>query len=183
VTAALAIDDDLSEPEAIRRAKHGDIRAFETLYRIHGPRVYAVALRLTGNANAASEATQDAFVRAWERLNTFRGESSFGTWLHRLTVNATLATRRSESRRLRRVEPRDPGTLALHGGREDDPAARMDLEAAIRALPAASRTVFVLHDVEGYDYEEIAELTGRAVSSVRSQISRARDRLRELLEA
>lgn len=182
VMRASKIADRPTEPETIRRAQAGDRDAFGTLYHLHAPRVYALALRLTGDRHAASEVTQDAFVRAWQRVGSFRGESAFATWLHRLTVNVALEAGRSDRRRLDRVEPRDPAVLTLHRATDAHPGLKLDLDDAIRLLPDRSRQVFVLHDVEGYDFDEIAVLTGLASSSLRGQLSRARERLRQLLE-
>jgi RNA polymerase sigma-70 factor, ECF subfamily len=181
MSRALQIVTPESEIDWIRRARAGDADAFEPLYRAHTSRVFAIALRLTGDRQHALDVMQDAFVRAWERIDSFRGESAFGTWLYRLTVNVALESRRSDVRRLRRVAPADPATLTLHAGRGDDPAARVDLERAIRELPEKARVVFVLHDIEGYNHAEIARLTGRAEGSVRAQLSRAREALRTML--
>ncbi|HVH66773.1 MAG TPA: RNA polymerase sigma factor [Gemmatimonadales bacterium] len=171
-----------------QRAQRGDRGAFEALYREHVGRVYALCLRLTADARRAEELTQDAFVRAWERLASFRGESAFGTWLYRLTVNVVFLSRRAERRRLRRVfTSDDPAALeqrgntgaAPHPGFE--PGLALDLERAIATLPAGAREVFVLHDVEGYRHAEIAELTGIAVGTSKAQLFRARRLLREAL--
>ena len=171
----------LDEVASIRAAQQGDIGAFESLYRLHVGRVYALALRLTGDPGRAGEATQDVFVRVWERVGTFRGESAFGTWLHRLAVNVVLQAERADARRLKRVDVRDPVTLALHPGPSSASEFHLDLDTAIARLPRRARLVFVLHDIEGYDHGEIAQLTGLALSSVRSQLSRARQTLRLFL--
>ncbi|MDF1505076.1 RNA polymerase sigma factor [Roseisolibacter sp. H3M3-2] len=155
---------------------------FAALYRAHVGRVYALCLRMTGDAAAATELTQDVFVRAWERLATFRGESAVGTWLHRLAVNVVLERLRADRRRLARVEPA--------GDWLDDCAApsprdavleRVDLDAALPRLAPGARLVFVLHDVEGYAHDEIARLTGLAPGTVRTQLHRARKHLSKLL--
>lgn len=182
------MDPDVPPPELISRAQQGDQAAFQALYHEHVGRVYALCLRLTADAGRAEELTQDAFVRAWERLATFRGESAFGTWLYRLTVNVVFLSRRAERRRARRVfATDDPAALErapAHdaageiGGR---PGLMLDLERAIAALPAGAREVFVLHDVEGYRHQEIARLTGIAVGTSKAQLFRARRLLREAL--
>jgi len=169
-----------SDPsELIHRAQQGDRAAFETLYHAHVGRVYALCLRLTADRALAEERTQDAFVRAWERLATFRGESAFSSWLYRLTVNEVLLGRRAERRREARiVTTDDPAAL------EQPRAATgtgLDLERAVAALPAGAREVFVLHEVEGYRHEEIAQLTGVAVGTSKAQLFRARRLLREAL--
>jgi RNA polymerase sigma-70 factor (ECF subfamily) len=164
-------------------ARSGDDLAFERLYRQHVGRVYALALRLCGSAAEADSLTQDTFVRAWERLATFRGESTFGTWLHRLAVNVILGDRRTEWRRNHRITASgDLLELQVAESRTPQPGIRLDLEAAIAALPAGARTVFVLHDVEGYEHAEIAELSGIAVGTSKAQLFRARRLLREALE-
>jgi len=172
----------VAERALVRAAQGGDLAAFEALYRASAAMVYAICLRMTAEAARAEELTQDAFVRAWERLATFRGESAFSTWLVRLAVNVAL----SERRRRRRGDDRltfpadlEPIAGAAAGGH---PAVAMDLERAIAALPEGARRVFVLHDVEGYEHAEIARLTGVAVGTSKAQLHRARRLLREVLE-
>jgi len=171
-----------SDPtDLIGRAQRGDREAFEALYRAHVGRVYALCLRLTADAAQAEERTQDAFVRAWERLGSFRRESAFATWLYRLTVNEVLRRRRSERRREQRVVGTDdPDALEQPRERQAE-AMGVDLERAVAALPAGAREVFVLHDVEGYRHEEIAKLTGVAVGTSKAQLFRARRLLRKAL--
>ena len=164
-----------------RRAADGDERAFETLYRRHAARIHTLVRRMA-DIGAADDLTQDIFVRAWNKLGTFRGESAFGTWLHRLAVNVVLSRRRSN--RVERgwiVESDD--AMAGHAAPVDQPAARMDLEAAIARLPEGSRQVFVLHDVEGWTHEEIAAHLGLVPGTSKSQLSRARNALRRMLDA
>jgi len=159
--------------------------AFRDLYRQHAGRVYALCLRLTGDAGAAAERTQDVFVRVWDRLSTFRGESAFGSWLHRLAVNVVLNERRTSGRRERRVTPvADPGLLerSREGEREPTVVLRMDLEQAIAALPEGAREVFVLYDIEGFGHAEIARLVGIAEGTSKAQLFRARRLLRESLD-
>ncbi len=166
---------------AVRRAQQGDAAAFEELYRTHAGRIHALCLRLEGDQARAEELTQDVFVRAWERLATFRGESAFGTWLHRLAVNVVLADRRSLWRRGRRlVFTDDPAAFERPG--EAVAGSTGELEGAIAALPRGARTVFVLHDVEGYTHEEIARLSGIAEGTSKAQLFRARRLLREALD-
>jgi RNA polymerase sigma-70 factor (ECF subfamily) len=167
---------------AVRRAQAGDADAFAALYRALVGRIYALCLRLEGDAVAAGERTQDVFIRAWERLPGFRHESSFGTWLHRLAVNVVLADRRAAWRRERRVTTTsEPETLQAPVTTAD-PAARMDLERAMALLPPGARAVFVLHDVEGYQHGEIAALLSIAEGTSKAQLFRARRLLREALE-
>ena len=166
----------------VRRAQAGDSEAFAGLYRTHVGRVYALCLRLEADAARAEELTQDVFVRAWERLASYRGDSAFGTWLHRLAVNVVLGDRRSAWRRSKRVfGTDDPGVYER--GTEGAPAGlAMDLDRAIAALPPGARTIFVLHDVEGYRHDEIAAMTGLAEGTSKTQLFRARRLLREALD-
>ena len=168
--------------DLVRRARDGDETAFRDLYREHAGRIYAVCLRLTGDAAAAEERTQDAFVRAWERLGTFRGESAFGTWLHRLAVNVVLMEQRGRRRRERRVAPASDDPVFERAAVAPAGAERLDLERAIALLPAGARAVFVLFDVEGYSHEEIAGMCGIAVGTSKAQLFRARRLLRGMLE-
>jgi RNA polymerase sigma-70 factor (ECF subfamily) len=168
-------------PDVVRRAQAGDSSAFEVLYREHSPRVYALCLRLSGGSTSdATELLQDVFIRAWRGLKSFRGDSAFASWLHRLTVNAMLERARSEKRRTARVlfmEDPAPDTAAA----EDHPDLQMDLESAIASLPEGARIVFVLHEVEGYQHAEIAEHLGVAEGTVKAQLHRARKLLMKAL--
>lgn len=166
----------------VARAQGGDQDAFRLLYREHVGRVYAVCLRLAGDRAEAEELTQDVFVRAWNKLATFRGESAFSTWLHRLAVNVVLMARRGRSRRERRVfATENPAALERPAG--DHPAGlSLDLERAIARLPEGAREVFLLYDVEGYRHAEIAALLGIAEGTSKAQLFRARRLLREWLE-
>lgn len=168
--------------DAVARAQAGDPDAFEALYRTHVGRVHALSLRLTGDGHAASDLTQDTFVRAWEALDSFRGDSAFGSWLFRLTVNVFLGNQRKAVRRERRVfAVSEPGLLE-RPGEAGGSGATLDLEQAIAALPERARMVFVLHDVEGYQHAEIASMTGVAEGTSKAQLFRARRLLREALE-
>lgn len=165
----------------VRRAQRGDVNAFEGLYRQNVGRVHALCLRMTGDPVAAEELTQSVWVRAWERLGTFRGESAFSTWIHRLAVNVVLSERRSESRRRDRIEFTDMADELDRGTPPPATETRLALERAVADLPEGARTVFVLHDVEGYRHADIAEKLGTAVGTVKSQLHRARRLLREAL--
>ena len=172
----------LAVTEVVRRAQAGDEAAFEALYREHTGRVFALCLRLSGDRGRATELTQDVFVRCWEQLRSFRGESAFGSWLYRLAVNVVWSTNRGDRRREARVRPvEDPGA---HEPRREapPPGLRLDLERAIATLPDGAREVFVLYDIEGYRHEEIARMTGIAVGTSKAQLFRARRLLRERLE-
>lgn len=165
----------------IHDASAGDVGAFEKLYQHHLGRVYALCLRMTGNASEAEEMTQEAFVRAWEKLDTFRGDSAFSSWLHRLTANVVLGSWRAAGRYRRRVGTIDDAEQVLEPQQRSTKGLAMDLERAIAGLPRGARTVFVLHDVEGYKHREIAELTGLAVGTSKTQLHRARTLLRDAL--
>lgn len=165
----------------VREAQDGDVRAFEALYRRTSDRVYSVCLRMSGDADRATELVQDVFVRVWQKLPSFRGDSLFTTWLHRLTVNLVLQERRTRRRR----ESREVGSPDLeHYGRaarRSMPGTRVDLERAIAGLPDKARQVLVLRDVEGYKYNEIAQMTGVSLGTVKAQIHRARGLVKEAL--
>jgi RNA polymerase sigma-70 factor (ECF subfamily) len=161
-------------PEIVARAQAGDSAAFETIYREHSPKVYALCLRLSGGSQQdATELMQDVFIRAWRGLKKFRGESAFSSWLHRLTVNAMLERARSDKRRSARVLfMEDPGEDVALAASEPD--SHMDLENAIAALPEGARIAFVLHEIEGYHHAEIADQLGVAEGTVKAQLHRAR---------
>lgn len=173
-----------SVSDEIRAAQRGDSAAFERVYRAHVGRVHALALRLTGDRERAEQLVQDAFVRAWRKLETYRGESAFGTWLHRLTVNVFLLDARARRRDLFRegaeLSP-DEGE-DTRSVRASDHADRIDLERAVARLPEGARVAFVLHDIQGYSHQEIADMSGVAASTIRVQLLRARRRLMQELE-
>ena len=173
--------DDSDEDARIRAALRGDARAFETLYRSHVARVFGLLKRLCGGQEAlAEELVQEAFIKAWQSLPSFRFESRFGTWLHRLAANVGLM----ELRRRRGGEDREDAVEDLefaHLVRNDNAGLRSDLEAAVRALPNRAREVLILFDVEGFTHEEIAQMTGVAVGTCKAQLHRARKLLREAM--
>ncbi len=173
----------LDGPGDAARAAAGDRRAFERLYRDHVDRVFTLCARMTADRVRAEELTQDVFVRAWEKLALFRGESSFGTWLHRLAVNVVLNAREADGRRRRHLAADDGDACERTPARAAAPGDRMDLERAIAALPPGARRVFVLHDVEGYKHEEIGTLLGITAGGSKAQLHRARSLLREALQA
>lgn len=170
---------------AVERARRGDIGAFEELYRHTSGRVYAICLRMTGDRERAKELLQDVYVRVWERLDSYRGDAAFTSWLYRLAVNAVLTQARSSRRRGARFDemPDDPDAEELgdDGAEARLTTERMDLESAILALPPSARRVFVLHDIEGYRHDEIAQLTGNAPGTIRAHLHRARKLLMEAL--
>jgi RNA polymerase sigma-70 factor (ECF subfamily) len=171
----------LTEKELVQRAQNGDVKAFEHLYRGHVGRVFALCLRMSGETGRAEELTQDVFLRTWEKLRSFRGESAFSSWLHRLAVNLVLGEKRSRTGKMERISVADPAPQDREAARPSKPWNRIDLEKAIASLPPGARTVFVLHDVEGYGHEEIAELTGMAPGTSKAQLHWARKALRERL--
>jgi RNA polymerase sigma-70 factor (ECF subfamily) len=171
--------DDFS---LVRAARSGDLAAFERLYRSTVGLVYALCLRMSGDTGRAEELTQDVFVRAWQKLATFRGESAFATWLTRLTVNLVLTERRDRGRRDARLTPVDDLEALAPPAPQTQPGTALDLEAAIGGLPEQARRVFVLHDVEGWGHSEIARATGLAVGTCKSHLHRARALLREVLK-
>ena len=168
--------------DLVARAQAGDQTAFRDLYRQHAGRVYALCLRLTGNTSDADERTQDVFVRLWDKLKSFRGESAFSSWLHRLAVNVVLNERRTTGRREQRVMiAEDPAALERNRGSSTE-GLSIDLEHAIGELPDGAREVFVLYDIEGYAHAEIASMVGIAEGTSKAQLFRARKLLREKLE-
>jgi RNA polymerase sigma-70 factor, ECF subfamily len=166
----------------VDRAKLGDHQAFERLYERTVERIYALCLRMSGSGEDAAELAQDVYVRAWEKLASFRGESLFTTWLHRLAVNVTLEKRRSTGRRSSREVMTSDLELYERAAVQAMPGTRVDLERAIAALPTKAREVLVLRDVQGYKYEEIAKMTGVSLGTVKSQVHRARGLVKEALE-
>lgn len=168
--------------QMVRRAQSGDSDAFEGVYRAHVGRIHALCLRMSGDAQQAEWLTQDVFVRAWEKLSSFRGDSQFSTWLHRLAINVVLQDRRSRGRREARehtVEDLEQYATAVT---QAMPETRVDLERAIAGLPSGAREVLVLRDIQGFKYREIAELKGVSLGTVKAQIHRARNLVQEALE-
>lgn len=179
----------------VRAAQAGDAQAFASLYDAHAARLFAVCVGLTGDRAAAAELVQDAFVRAWEKLDTFRGDCAFGTWLHRVAVNCLLGEARARRRRLARVASEgdldrsdDTGTgqglgaLEAAGGAGEDVGLRLDLERAIARLPDGARAVFVLYDMAGFTHAEIATHLGIAEGTSKAHLFRARRLLRGMLD-
>ena len=188
--------DRAADARLVERARTGDVGAFEQVYRREVGRVYALCLRMTADAQRARELTQTVFVRAWDRLGSFRGDSQLSSWLHRIAVNEVLVEARTERRRRARVVLAEDEGATPHDtdelDRRDSPRStgitlpvdtesRIDLERAIAKLPPGARTVFVLHDIEGYRHEEISRMTGSAEGTLRAQLHRARKLLMEAL--
>ena len=180
--------DQASLSETIRQAQLGDSAAFEKIYRLHAGRVYALCLRMLRDPVEAEDLAQEAFMQLFRKLNTFRGESAFSTWLYRLTVNLGLMRLRKKSPPTISIDAtsdQDGDSTNLDVGAPDllleGSIDRIRLDRCIEQLPAGYRTIFVLHDVQGYQHAEIAEIVGRSVGDSKSQLHKARMRLRELL--
>src|SRR4029078_2277238 len=167
-----AIDRNDTDAVEAALAASGDAHAFERLYRTHVARIHSLVRRML-NDEDADEVTQDVFVRAWQKLATYRGEAAFGTWLHRLAVNVILGRRQLLGQRRDRFLPDDTALATVSAGR-GGPELSLDFETAIARLPDGARQVFVLHDVEGYRHEEIANLLGVTSGTSKAQLHRAR---------
>jgi len=180
---------EFNESEAIERAKQGDADAFEGLYDLHKRRVYSLCLRMTANAAEAEDLTQEAFLQLFRKIGTFRGESAFSTWLHRMAVNVVLMRLRKKNLP---VVPLDDPLESEEESSKKEPGApdqmlagsvdRMQIQRAVDALPPGYRTIFVLHDVQGYEHNEIATLVGCSIGNSKSQLHKARMKLRDLLK-
>jgi RNA polymerase sigma-70 factor, ECF subfamily len=168
----------MTETELVRQAANGDEAAMHALYRRYAPRVYAVVRRLAGDDALADDWSQEAWIRAFRALPRFRGDSAFSTWLHRVAVNSALQGRRKRSRHETR-ETELPAVLP--GGRPESTVLRISLERALERLPAGMRQVLVLHDVEGFTHEEIGQMLEIAAGTSKSQLFKARAKMRELL--
>ena len=179
-----------SEAELIERAKRGDAEAFQALYDKHKRRVYSLCLRMTANTAEAEDLAQEAFLQLFRKIATFRGESAFSTWLHRLSVNVVLMHLRKKSLPVVSLEETTQGTEEDSPKRDfgaDDIALagsidRMQLQRAVENLPPGYRTIFVLHDIEGYEHNEIARIAGCSIGNSKSQLHKARMKLRDLLK-
>ena len=180
----------LSEAETIERAKQGDAEAFEVLYSLHKRRVYSLCLRMVANTAEAEDLAQEAFLQLFRKIGTFRGESAFSTWLHRLSVNVVLMHLRKKSLQVvplddtadgeEDTQKRDYGAddLQLSGSID-----RLQLQRAVDRLPPGYRTIFVLHDVEGFEHNEIAGMVGCSIGNSKSQLHKARLKLRDILKS
>ncbi len=182
-------DKDPNEADLIERAKQGDAQAFQALYDKHKRRVYSLCLRMTANTAEAEDLTQEAFLQLYRKIATFRGESAFSTWLHRLSVNVVLMQLRKKSLPVVSLEESTQGeedTPKKDFGAEDLALAgsidRLQLQKAVDDLPPGYRTIFVLHDIEGYEHNEIATLVGCSIGNSKSQLHKARMKLRDLLK-
>lgn len=179
VSTARAVPGAEPLPE-VARAAAGDVHAFEELYRMHLPRVHSLVRRMTAGRDA-DELTQDVFVRVWQKLGTFRGDSSFSTWLHRLAVNVVIERFRSDkARRMRLLDGEN--IFELLPGPAQTRDIGLDFESALEKLPDGAREIFVLHDVEGYKHHEIATLLDISAGTSKAQLHRARMMLRKHLK-
>ena len=177
------------EAEAIERAKQGDEAAFETLYHLHKRRVYSLCLRMVSNPAQAEDLAQEAFLQLFRKIGTFRGESAFSTWLHRMTVNVVLMNLRRKGLPLVSLEETletDEESPRKELGAQDMKLTgsidRLQLQRAIDKLPPGYKTIFVLHDVEGFEHNEIAEMVGCSIGNSKSQLHKARLKLRDQLK-
>lgn len=177
------------EAQAIERAKQGDEAAFEVLYNLHKRRVYSLCLRMVSNPAQAEDLAQEAFLQLFRKIGTFRGESAFSTWLHRMTVNVVLMNLRRKGLPLVSLEETletDEESPRKELGAQDMKLTgsidRLQLQRAIDKLPPGYKTVFVLHDVEGFEHNEIAEMVGCSIGNSKSQLHKARLKLRDQLK-
>ena len=171
----------MDDRELIARVRAGDAAAERALYDRHVDRVYRLAYRLAGDDDLAREFTQDTFIRAFDRLDTFRGEAALSTWLHSIATSVVLNGLRKVKRFHRREADLDEAVAVAGGARQAEPDLKRRLTQAIDALPTGYRTVFVMHDVEGYTHEEIGAALGVETGTSKAQLSRARAKLREAL--
>jgi len=178
--AAPATIDLAAETALVARARAGEMAAFEALYRRTCPLVFGLCLRMTSSRTQAEDLVQETYVRAWQKLASFRGDAAFSTWLTRLTVNVVLNALRSARRGAGREMTHHDFALVMAPA-ASEVGSRVDLERAISALPPGARAVFVLHDVHGFEHREIARMTGTAVGTSKAHLHRARRLLREVL--
>jgi RNA polymerase sigma-70 factor (ECF subfamily) len=168
------------EADWVSRAQRADAKAFESLYRLHVDRVYGLCLRMTGNVAEAEDCTQEAFIQAWNKMDKFRGDSAFGTWIHRIAVNAVLGRMRKSKRERDRIQLASEEVLSP-ASINDDGDLR-DLSDAVNRLPEGARHVFVLYGVYGYSHEEAGNMLGIAAGTSKAQLHRARRLLAQQLE-
>jgi RNA polymerase sigma-70 factor, ECF subfamily len=182
---------ELTDADVVRLARQGDADAFERIYRLHSRKVYTLCLRMVGDRTEAEDLTQDVFLQLFRKINTFRGESAFSTWLHRMAVNIVLMRFRKKNLADKSLESiMNPDGESSAPSREfggpdlrlNGVVDRITLETAINELPPGYKAMFILHDVQGYNHDEIAEIFGCTAGNSKSQVSKARTRLRELLQ-
>lgn len=178
--------DAASDYELTQAAAGGDMAAFEEVYNRHHRRVYAICLRMLQNSAEAEDLTQDVFIQLYRKIGSFRGDSAFTTWLHRLTVNQVLMHFRKRNVKFEKTTEEGETPVQVVGGTENPRKMpivdKIALENAIEQLPDGYRNVFVLHDIEGYEHEEVARILGCSVGTSKSQLHKARLKLRKLLQ-
>jgi RNA polymerase sigma-70 factor (ECF subfamily) len=168
--------------DLVARCQAGDVEAFGTLYRTHAARIYALASRMAGSPDEGEDLLQEIFMQAFRKLGSFKGEAAIGTWLYRLALNHCLDFVRSKQARMGSVTDTLDGETSIEpAARRDTPIARIDLERAIERLPPGCREAFVLHDIEGFDHKEVADALGIAEGTSKSQVFKARMKLRAFL--
>ena len=177
----LLVDDLNYETELIKLAGNGDDKAFKELFQQNVSRVYALCLRFSADKDTADDLTQKVFIKAWEKLKTFRGESRFSTWLHRIAVNIFLMHKRAEKRFLKKTPCNEQIWINKNGKIESNVEINIDLEKAIASLPKQARMVLVLHDIEGYKHKEISDMLKIRIGTSKANLHRARKQLREEL--
>ena len=182
---------ELTDANAVRLAQQGDAAAFERIYRLHNRKVYTLCLRMAGDRTEAEDLTQEVFLQLFRKINTFRGESAFSTWLHRMSVNIVLMRFRKKPIAQASLDTstnseEEPNTPPKEFGGPDlrlnGVVDRVTLETLINELPPGYKAMFILHDVQGYNHDEIAEIFGCTPGNSKSQVHKARTRLRELLQ-
>jgi RNA polymerase sigma-70 factor, ECF subfamily len=179
-----ATDQFASQTDIVARCQSGDMEAFETLYRQHSARIYTLACRMGGSPEDGEDLLQEIFLQAYRKIGTFKGDSSVGTWLYRLALNHCLDYVRSRQAKMNKLtETLDAEASMEPIARRDTPIARLDLERAVERLPDGCREAFLLHDVEGFDHKEVGRLLGIAEGTSKSQVFKARMKLRALLRA
>jgi RNA polymerase sigma-70 factor (ECF subfamily) len=178
--ATVITDAPVDERALIRQAKRSDARAFEALYKLHIGKVYGICLRMTGNVSEAEDCAQEAFIQAWNKMDKFRGDSAFSTWLHRIAVNTVLGRIRKSKReqdRIQAVTDTAPPTVETA-----DTGELRDLSEAVDRLPQGARNVFVLHAIYGYSHDEAGEMLGIAAGTSKAQLHRAKRLLAQQLK-
>ena len=174
---------DEDSPDLVARCQAGDVGAFEELYARHSPRIFSLASRMAGSPESGEDLLQEIFLQAYRKIGSFKGDAAVGTWLYRLALNHCLDFVRSRQAKMAKAtgtiddEDRAPAIAA----RRESPVERIDLERAVQQLPPGCREVFVLHDIEGYEHREIAGMLGIAEGTSKSQVFKARMKLRTLL--
>src|SRR5439155_11045555 len=171
-----------SAEDLVARCQAGDVEAFETIYRQHASRLYTLACRMAGSPEDGEDLLQEIFLQAYRKLGSFKGDATLGTWLYRLALNHGLDDVRSRRAKMNKLTSAIEGEIACEpAARRETPIARLDLERAVERLPEGCREAFVLHDVEGFDHKEVGRLLGIAEGTSKSQVFKARMKLRALL--